>query len=208
MNNYEYIIAGLPVLQHGTERSSGVDAEGILAEIRSQLSPRDNSLLDFLLSGFEGGNLDSGFYSKALSHRNRFIRSYFAYDLDLRNTKVEWINRTLSRPEGQDIVSTAKDEEGRGNWNPEFDGREEIEAVLSGSDILGRERGLDELLWKRIEEITLSDLFDIELILGFVSKLKIVDRWEKLDPETGQKFFRKLVQDIRATYDNKNNTDI
>ncbi len=208
MNNYEYIIAGLPVLQHGTDRSSGVDTEGILAELRSQLSTRDNSLLDFLLAGFDGSNLDGGFYAKALSHRNRFIRSYFSYDLNLRNAKVEWINRTLSRPEGQDIVCTAKDEEGRGRWNPEFEGRAEIDAVLSGSDILGRERGLDELMWKRIEEITLSDLFDIELILGFAAKLKIVDRWEKLDPETGGKFFRKLVQDIRATYDNKKNTDI
>lgn len=203
MNNYEYIIAGLPVLQHGTGRGSGVDAEGILAEIRSQLSSRDSALLDFLLSGFEGDNLDADFYAKALKSRNRFIRSYFAYDLNLRNAKVEWINRTLSRPEGQDVLSPDGSQ-----WTPEFEGRAEIDAVLSGSDILGRERGLDELMWQRIEEITLSDLFDIELILAFAAKLKIVDRWEKLDPETGQKFFRKLVQDIRATYDNKKNSDI
>ena len=203
MNNYEYIIAGLPVLQHGTGRGGGVDADGLLAEIRSQLSARDNALLDFLLSGFEGDNLNADFYAKALKSRNRFIRSYFAYDLKLRNTKVEWINRTLSRPEGQAVVSP-----GDAGWDPEFEGRAEIDAVLSGSDILGRERGLDELMWQRIEEITLSDLFDIELILAFAAKLKIVDRWEKLDPETGQKFFRKLVQDIRATYDNKKNSDI
>ncbi len=203
MNNYEYIIAGLPVLQHGSGRGSGVDADGLLAEIRSQLSARDNALLDFLLSGFEGDKLDADFYAKALGHRNRFIRSYFAYDLNLRNAKVEWINRTLSRPEGQDVMSPA----GAG-WDPEFEGRAEIDMVLSGSDILCRERGLDELMWQRIEEITLGDLFDVELILGFAAKLKIADRWEKLDPETGQKFFRKLVQDIRATYDNKKNSDI
>ncbi len=63
-------------------------------------------------------------------------------------------------------------------------------------------------MWAHIEELTLNDLFDIELILGFTAKLKIADRWEKLDPETGQKFFRKLVQEIRSSYDNKKNTDI
>ncbi len=201
MNNYEYVIAGLPVLQYGQGRGAGVGADGIIAEIRSLLSSKDNFLLDFLLSGCGDGSLDSDFYAKALSHRNRFIRGFFAYDLNLRNAKVEWINRTLSRPEGQDIVCAD-------SWNPEFEGRAEIDAVLSGSDILRREKGLDELMWAHIEELTLNDLFDIELILGFTAKLKIVDRWEKLDPETGQKFFRKLVQEIRSSYDNKKNTDI
>ncbi len=201
MNNYAYIIAGLPVLQYGQTHGAGVGADELISEIRSRLSAKDNALLDFLLSGTEECGLDADFYAKALAHRNRFIREFFAYDLNLRNTKVEWINRTLSRPEGQDVVCA-------GSWNPEFEGRAEIDSVLTGSDILRREKGLDELMWRHIEELNLSDLFDIELILGFIAKLKIVDRWEKLDPETGQKFFRKLVQDIRATYDNKKNTDI
>ena len=63
-------------------------------------------------------------------------------------------------------------------------------------------------MWKRIDEITVMDVFDIEAILGFIAKLKIIDRWDRLDPETGRELFRKLVEEIRSTYDNKKNNMI
>ena len=47
------------------------------------------------------------------------------------------------------------------------------------------------------------EVFSLNVILGFAAKLKIVDRWNRLDPETGAKLFRKLVTQIRSTYDNK-----
>ena len=34
-------------------------------------------------------------------------------------------------------------------------------------------------------------------------RLKITDRWLKLDEKTGKELFRKLVDEIRSTYDNK-----
>ena len=52
------------------------------------------------------------------------------------------------------------------------------------------------------------DVFDIEVILGFTAKMKIIDRWDKLDPDTGHDLFRRLVEEIRATYDNKKNNMI
>ena len=42
MNNYEYIVAGLPVLQQGPAQGSHDSAARILSSIREQLSARDN----------------------------------------------------------------------------------------------------------------------------------------------------------------------
>ena len=40
--------------------------------------------------------------------------------------------------------------------------------------------------------------------LGLLVNIQICnDRWNKLDPETGKELFRKLVEGIRSTYDNK-----
>ena len=75
--------------------------------------------------------------------------------------------------------------------------------MLAGNDIIARERGLDLLMWNHIEESTVHDFFDIDAILAFTAKLKIIDRWDKLDPQTGAELFRRMVTDIRATYDNK-----
>ena len=199
MDNYEYIIAGLPALQQAPSGASHADADRIMASIREQLSEKDNALVDLLLSGWDAESLDSAFYLKALNHRNRFIREYFAYDLNLRNLKVEYLNKSLGRPEDMDIVRL------EGMDGSDFEGRQEIMSVLEGADILKRERGLDDLMWKKIEELTIMDVFDIEVILGFIARLKIIDRWDKLDPDTGNELFRKLVEEIRATYDNKKN---
>lgn len=202
MNNYEYIVAGLPVLQQGPAQGSHDSAARILSSIREQLSARDNELVDLLLSGYESENLNAEFYSRALRHRNRFIREFFSYDLDLRNVKVEYLNKSLGRPADMDTVVPA------GREDESFEGRQEVMAVLENGDILRRERGLDDLMWKRIDEITVMDVFDIEAILGFIAKLKIIDRWDRLDPETGRELFRKLVEEIRSTYDNKKNNMI
>lgn len=196
MDNYAYIIASLPVLNQEDHPQHFV-AEEILAEIREQLSARDNSVLDLLLEGYDPDKLDAEFYRRALAHGNRFIREWFRFDLDLRNATVAFLNDSLGRPEGQDLVLLAEREA------EEFPEEEAVQQVLNRADLLQRERGLDDLRWQKVDELTAMDVFDLELILGFVAKLQIIDRWLKLDPESGRELFRKLVEDIRSTYDNK-----
>ncbi len=204
MKNYEYIIASLPNLEQDNKPSAHVNAEAAIAMVMEHLDNRDRDTAGFLLHSFEADAvLDSEFYCKALEHKNRFIREYFSYDLDLRNVKVEYLNRSLGRPLDQDKVETgSRDEE------YEFEGRDEVLSILEGKDILKRERGLDDLMWSLIDGLTEMEVLNLELILGLIAKLKIIDRWEKLDDETGRELFRKLVGEIRATYDNKKNNII
>ena len=197
MNNYEYIVASLPVLRLDDLKAGKGLAEKLLGEIRSQLSGRDNALLDFLLLSYDPDQLNADFYRRATTHKNRFVREWFTFDLDLRNEVVAYLNDSLGREKGMDQILL------EGREEAEFPERAKADAVLHGTDILDRERGLDELRWHKIDEITLMDYFDIEVILGFVCKLKIIDRWLQLDPDSGRAMFRKLVEDIRSTYDNK-----
>ena len=190
MNNYEYIIAGLPFLsQDGREAP---DTEAILADIREQLSEKDANTLDFLLSAYAPDMPDAAFYLEAQKSRNRFIREFFALDLGVRNAKVEYLNRSLGRPEGTDVVNPDPEQD-----LPEFDQEPEVDAILETDDILGRERALDNFYWKSADALTVLDVFDLDLILAFVVKLKQVERWLKLDEATGRELFRKLVKEIK-----------
>ena len=190
MNNYEYIIAGLPLLsQDGRENP---DTGALLDEIREQLSSSDRSTLDFLLSSYEPETLNAEFYLKAEKSRNRFIREFFSLDLGVRNTKVEYLNRKLGRPEGTDILIPDPESD-----SVEFEKKEEVNAILEGGDILARERGLDDFYWKSADELTVLDVFDLDVILAFVVKLKLVERWLRLDEATGRELFRKLVKEIK-----------
>ena len=189
MNNYEYIVASLPVL--ASDYRGPLDTDEIIGEIRAQLSPKDEALLDTLLKGFDADSLDAEVYRKALASRDRFIAGYFSYDLDVRNCRVAYLNKALGRPEGQDIMVLNEDEP------REFEDLEKVNAVLQGSDTLGRERGLADILWERIDSLTLMEVFTLDQILGFVAKLQIVARWLRLDPQSGRELFRKLVEEIR-----------
>ena len=189
MNNYEYIVASLPVI--ASDYRGPLDTDAIISEIRSQLSPKDEAVLDTLLKGFDSDSLDAEFYRTALASKNRFIAGYFGYDLDVRNCRVAYLNKALGRPEGQDLLVLDEDEP------REFEDLEKVNAVLEGSDILERERGLDDIMWERIDELTLMEVFTLDQILGFVAKLQIVARWLRLDPQSGRELFRKLVEEIR-----------
>lgn len=197
MNNYEYIVASLPVIEPGSRLGSSSAANAIIDDIREQLSNKDNALVTMLLDGFDPEKLNAGFYRACLGSGSRFLREYFLFDLFLRNTKVEYLNASLGRSEGKDVLLLEELED------YEFEQKEEIVEILSGSDIIGREKGLDMAIWEHVEEVTTMDVFDMDAILGFIARLKIIDRWDKLEPETGAELFRRLIKEIRATYDNK-----
>lgn len=197
MNNYEYIVASLPVIEPGSRLGSSSAANAITNDIREQLSNKDNALVTMLLDGFDPEKLNAGFYRACIGSGSRFLREYFLFDMFLRNTKVEYLNASLGRPEGKDVLLLEELED------YEFEQKEEIVEILSGTDIIGREKGLDMAIWEHVEEVTTMDVFDMDAILGFIARLKIIDRWDKLDPETGAELFRRLIKEIRATYDNK-----
>ena len=194
MNNYYYIVASLPVLSH--EWKPGAETpQSIRQDILEQCSGKDRQLVMLLEDGFVDGNLTPDFYRTALAHRNRFIREYFRFDLSVRNAKVRYLNRALGRDPEKDTVVLDEDA-----TEETFDEASSLDAILHGKDILERERGIDDLIWGKIDDLTTYDYFDIEAILGFLAKLHIVERWYTLDEQTGREMFRKLVDKVRGTF--------
>ena len=194
MHNYHYIVASLPELTSGwkfQERS----AEQIIGEIRELCGKDDLALLDILQESFVPENLTQEFYQKALASGNSFIREYFTFDLKVRNAKVRYLNRELSRPADKDVISIPLQEE-----NSEEDAG--IEAAFKGTDLLARERAVDDLYWEKADALSLMHWFDMNVIMSFVLKLHIIDRWNLLDEQTGREMFRKLVDNLTQT--NKN----
>ena len=194
MNNYQYIIASLPELAMDGMKGEK-DADALIGEIKGLCSSRDVSVIEFLESGYSAGNLTADFYARARSSRCPFIREWFGFDLNVRNTKVRYLNGALGRDPGQDVI--VLDEDGT---REEFEEEARLDAILHGKDILERERGIDDLMWEKIDEMTTYDYFDLEAVLGFLAKLHIVERWYILDEKTGREMFRKLVDEVRGTF--------
>lgn len=191
MDNYEYLIASLPVITSDVSPSDKISVSRLIEEIRALCSDKDNSLIDTLLSGYEEESFTPEFYRSMLSHPNRFLREFFRFDLNLRNAKVRYLNESFGRPSDKDIFL----EDDR-----EFEEEDDVHRIMYGPNLVSREKGLDELVWNKIDALNTFDYFNISAVLGYVAKLKIIDRWLSLDEETGRDMFRKLVEEIRGTF--------
>ena len=103
MSNFEYIIASLPYLTTDFKYAGGQGFENVIEEIKENLGEKDTEALDFLLKGLKGSELNPDFYAEALKHSSKFVRSYFSFDLNLRNAKVRSLN---ARDTGGGMAST------------------------------------------------------------------------------------------------------
>lgn len=196
MNNYVYIVASLPDLAAGWKFADKTPEE-ILGEILDLCSEKDKETVRFLQDGLDGQSLDREFYLGALSHKEKFVREYFRFDLNLRNAKVRYLNRALGREADRDVLNltdgTEREEGG-------FEEAAKAEEALNAGDILSRERALDDLMWEKIDSLTSFHYFDLDVILGFVAKMHIVARWYHLDEAEGRARFEKLVNEVRGTF--------
>ena len=191
MNNYEYIISSLPAISLDWKFGEGASFDTYVEWIKSQLSESDRKVVNRLLDGFKDENLTKEFYEDAVKDGNRFIREYFTFDLNVRNGKARFLNKAFERPLDQDTVRLD---------TGEFPETQRLDEALNAPDLISRERGLDSLTWNKILEINTFDYFNLEAVLGFISRLRIIGRWFSLDEKTGRKMFIRLVDEVRGTF--------
>ena len=202
MNNYIYIIAGLPDFTPDW-RQGDKSLEEYLTQVKELLSEKDRKAVRLIEDGFDKEKIGLEFYKEALSHGSKFIREFFQFDLNVRNAKVRYLNQALDRDPLKDVLSMADpeaEEKGIEIEEPEFKEAARLQTILEGKDILARERGIDDLYWDKIDEITLFDYLTFEKILGIVVKMMIIRRWLILDEEAGRAMFKRLVDEVRGTF--------
>ena len=206
MSNFEYIISSLPYLTMDFKYAGQTGFNSVISDIKRDLDEKDQGLVEFLLKGFSDKDLNADFYAAALRHRNRFLREYFRFDLNLRNAEVRYLNAQLGREPDQDLM-TGEDPEaedvdidGFRFTGGEFEEALKVDNILADKDLVSREKGLDDLLWDKIDGLSTFHYFDIEAVLAYIAKLHIVTRWLNLDEEVGRDVFRRLLKDVRGTY--------
>ena len=189
MDNYVYIVAGLPELTSGFE-TTGFDYAALKESVMELLSEKDQQLVELMEEGFDEQTLGPDFYAKAAESKNRFIREYFDFDGRLRNMKVNYLAKRLGKDGKAFLVELPE---------ADFEEGKQIEEILADADFVKREQKMDELKWEKASDIARMDYFNMNAILAFLVKAKTVQRWAELDTAKGEEMFKKLVQEIRGT---------
>ena len=212
MNNYHYIIASLPVLNKGGEDRS-FNLAKIREEITSQCSEKDVQAIDFFCRIFEGGNLDKDFYLQAQNSPSRLTRLYSKLDRQVKNLMVSSAaHRFYSAEKAEELTQRYQVElspDPYGDYVEPTDteadlqtaDRQALTSLFAEENIVTKEKRLDEFKWDKINSFTTLDFFNIDCILAFLAKGHLVSRWLKLDAGEGKHLFRKLVDEVRGTFD-------
>lgn len=75
-----------------------------------------------------------------------------------------------------------------------------MQTIFENRNILEKEQLLDKFKWDYITDMNPYGTFNMDVILAFLAKGKLIDRWNKLDRQMGEEMFRRLVDEVRGTF--------
>jgi Protein of unknown function (DUF2764) len=142
------------------------------------------------------------YYEKMLRHENTFIRSYFYFDYILRNILAALNARKLQldKPAVLDIgfddlveqlaVSTKNDF----GLSRDLDYLPLLMEMFVKADLVNTEKFIDQIRWQTIEEMTVFNYFEIDVLLAYLIRLMLVERWIALDEHKGNEIFTARTQ--------------
>ena len=151
------------------------------------------------------------FYKEALRLPNRFLRDWFAFDLNFKNLltalRCREYNLPLERRQRERLEAACTQviigendvtEAILASNAPDFDLHSlfpEVDALLAmkDADIVSKEKEVDRLRWGWLTERGRFHEFDIETILTYCIKLEIAGRWEELREARGRERFEDIL---------------
>lgn len=151
------------------------------------------------------------FYAYALETKNSFLRNWFAFELNITNIKTALRCIRFNHDISTHLIMAGKDSEVNYLLQNKRLNAEAFEDLVpfsqeifstseSRSSMLEKERALDQIKWDYLDEITVFQYFTIEKILAYTIKLFIIERWMKLDKETGHLLLQELINELKTSY--------
>jgi hypothetical protein len=147
------------------------------------------------------------FYEYVISNSNNFIREWFEFERNLNNLQTALYCRKNGIPHEKEIVGFDEVSEiirhsnatdfGVSKMFPYLD---KLFQIYDNPDILEREKMVDLLKWKWIDDRNFFHYFDMDLILGYTAKVKIAERWQKMQPEMGKDRFQHILDNLEDSF--------
>ena len=144
------------------------------------------------------------YYSYGMSSNNAFIASWFEFNLNLNNILAALAARKYKLEVSSVIVgATSICEQLRSSNARDFGLNETLEyfealqRIADIEELVEREKKVDMLKWKWLEDESFFHYFTIERIFVFLMQLEMIERWISLDKEKGNELFRKMIQDLK-----------
>ncbi|WP_302536287.1 DUF2764 domain-containing protein [Phocaeicola coprophilus] len=148
--------------------------------------------------------LASAYYAYAMKSKNPFIASWFEFNLNINNILAAFAARKYKMNVAEVIVgdtevcemlrtSNARDF----GLSETLDYFEPLQRLVETDDLVEREKKVDQLKWKWLEDTSFFHYFTVERLFVFLLQLEMIERWVLLDKEKGSELFRQMIQNLK-----------
>ena len=154
------------------------------------------------------GVLASRYYEYASRSANSFVSSWFEFNRNLNNILVAMAARKYKMSVADAVVGDGEVAEAlRTSGARDFgltgtlDYLEIVQRISEESNLLERERKLDELRWKWLDDNSVFNYFTVERLFVFLVKVGIVERWSALDADKGMQRYNIMINNLKGGAD-------
>ena len=170
---YYYFAATLPMLNF--DGVPPVSTEEFLQQCENLLDVDDYSFVCAALSGDK----------EMTSTKNKAFYSWIEFDRNFRNEIALFRAERAHKDPFQYI---------RGDHYVDPYLAETVEEAAKNDDLLSAEKMLDRVRWEFLDALSSSHYFDIEYIMTYALKLKILERYQEVRSNRGQEVFETLKE--------------
>ena len=148
--------------------------------------------------------LSALYYNYAMTCGNDFVASWYEFNLNVNNIMVALTARKYKMDVSSYVVGDTEYSQALKTSNArdfglstEIDYLEQVMKIAEISDLVEREKRLDQLRWKWMEDKTFFEYFTIERLYVFLLQTDIIERWLVLDKEKGNLMFREIIAALK-----------
>lgn len=149
------------------------------------------------------------YYAYAMKTPNSFVRDWFELNLNINNMltaitcRKHGLDKSIYIVGENEVAQALRTSNARDfGLTGEVDYLPELGRIAEETDLMVREKKVDLLKWKWLEEHTFFKPFDIESVFAYLLKLEMIERWVTLDKVTGEKTFREIVGAMKKGSEN------
>ena len=144
------------------------------------------------------------YYAYAMKCRNKFVSSWFEFNLIMNNVLVALTARKFKMDIAPLIVGDAEVCEALRTSGArdfgltgEVDFLDQLVKISETEELVEREKKIDQLRWNWMEEATFFNYFTVERLFVFLLQLEMIERWISLDKEKGNQLFRSIIATLK-----------
>ena len=152
--------------------------------------------------------LSARYYEYAMRCPNSFVSDWFTFNLNVNNILVAYTARKyrLSIEDavvGDNEVAVALRTSGARDFGltGALDYFEDVVRLSENGRLQERERQLDAMRWRWLEENSVFCYFSVERLFVFLQQLVVVERWAALDAESGMARYNEMIDGLKKGMD-------